>query len=117
MDKTPFELGYVMPAEWERHDATWVSWPKNQESFRGDVLAEVEGAYLKIIEEISKGERVEILVDSENEKTRVTEMLSSIECVRENIGFHIIPTTDVWIRDYGPIFKLENSTTSFTLQN
>ena len=104
MDKTPFELGYVMPAEWERHDATWISWPKNQESFRGDVLAEVERTYLKIIGELSKGERVGILVDSENEKTRVTEMLSSIECVKENIDFHIIPTTDVWIRDYGPIF-------------
>jgi agmatine deiminase len=104
IDKTPFELGYVMPAEWERHYATWISWPKNQESFRGSVLAEVEGAYLKIVEELSKGERVEILVDNEDEKARVAKMLDSTGSLKENIGFHAISTTDVWIRDYGPIF-------------
>ncbi|HWQ92409.1 MAG TPA: agmatine deiminase family protein, partial [Clostridia bacterium] len=27
--RTPAELGYTMPAEWERHEATWLGWPHN----------------------------------------------------------------------------------------
>ncbi len=25
--KTPAELGFAMPAEWEPHEATWLGWP------------------------------------------------------------------------------------------
>jgi len=28
--KTPRELGYRMPAEWEPHSATWLAWPHNR---------------------------------------------------------------------------------------
>src|SRR5438874_11245630 len=28
MERTPAELGYRMPAEWERQEATWLSWPR-----------------------------------------------------------------------------------------
>jgi len=28
--RTPAELGYRMPAEWERHEATWLSWPRRE---------------------------------------------------------------------------------------
>src|SRR5438132_9959121 len=30
MEGTPAELGYRMPAEWERHEATWLSWPRRE---------------------------------------------------------------------------------------
>src|SRR2546430_14400418 len=30
MEKKPAELGYKMPAEWERHEATWLSWPRRE---------------------------------------------------------------------------------------
>ena len=26
--QTPAALGYRMPAEWEPHEATWLSWPR-----------------------------------------------------------------------------------------
>ena len=29
-ERTPAELGYRMPAEWERHEATWLSWPRRE---------------------------------------------------------------------------------------
>ena len=28
--KTPRELGYRMPAEWEPHASTWLTWPRPQ---------------------------------------------------------------------------------------
>ena len=32
---TPAELGYAMPAEWERHEATWLGWPHNATDWPG----------------------------------------------------------------------------------
>lgn len=32
---TPAELGYRMPAEWEPHQATWLSWPHKEASWPG----------------------------------------------------------------------------------
>ncbi len=104
IENVPFGLGYAMPAEWERHHATWISWPKNLNSFRENVLKDVERAYVRIIEELSANEKVEILVDSEAEKARVADILSASNSRKDNVNLHIIPTKDVWIRDYGPIF-------------
>ena len=30
---TPAQLGYRMPAEWQRHAATWLAWPKDPETW------------------------------------------------------------------------------------
>lgn len=103
-DKTPFDLGYAMPAEWEPHDATWLAWPKNTYSFPGDTLQEVERTYVRIIEEISAGEKVELLVDSEGQEEKARKMLSDSRVVAGNVFFHRIPTGDIWFRDFGPIF-------------
>ncbi len=90
----------MMPAEWERHEATWVSWPKNQETFPKEVLPGVEGAYEVMVEALSEGEKVKVLVDDEAEKRRVTTILRGAK----NVEFHMIRTADVWVRDYGPIY-------------
>jgi agmatine deiminase len=29
-EATPRALGYHMPAEWDRHDATWLTWPRRE---------------------------------------------------------------------------------------
>ncbi len=33
MNETPPQLGYRMPAEWARHDATVRAWPHNSEGW------------------------------------------------------------------------------------
>jgi agmatine/peptidylarginine deiminase len=30
ISETPAQLGYRMPAEWEPHAATWLSWPRRE---------------------------------------------------------------------------------------
>ncbi len=37
----PMSLGYRMPAEWERHASTWLTWPHNVETWP-DMLSSVE---------------------------------------------------------------------------
>lgn len=102
--KTPRELNFRMPAEWEKHEATWLSWPKDPLTFPEDIIDRVEEIYVEIIESLRLGERVELLVDDEKTEDKVSSMLSS----QNNVRFHNIKSADVWMRDYGPIF-IKNS--------
>jgi agmatine deiminase len=103
--KTPFQLGFSMPAEWERHEATWLSWPKDPLTFPENIIDRVEQIYVKMIETLQRGERVDLLVDDQKTEDKVAGLLSS----KNNVRFHKIKSADVWMRDYGPIF-VKNST-------
>lgn len=99
-----------MPAEWERHEATWISWPKDPLTFPESIIDRVEQTYIQMIETLQKGERVELLVDDQKTEDRVTGLLSS----KNNMRFHRIKSADVWIRDYGPIFVKKSSAIAAT---
>lgn len=102
-----------MPAEWEPHEATWLAWPKNQESFPRQILPKVEKIYIEIMDALHKREKVHLLVDDEKTESRVQRMLNEIG-VKKNILIHQIKTADVWIRDYGPIFVKDNNKLKIT---
>jgi predicted amidohydrolase len=38
MPKTPAQLGFFYPAEWERHHATWIGWPHNTSTGRASLV-------------------------------------------------------------------------------
>ena len=99
--KTPRELGFRMPAEWEPHTATWLSWPHDPVTFPGRV-AEVEDTYKEMIRALTTGERVNLLVKDEDTHQRVLEWASD-EAIR-NLVIWDVPPADVWFRDYGPLF-------------
>ena len=103
-EEIPFKLGFRMPAEWERHEATWLSWPKDPLTFPPDILEKVEQIYVQMIEALEKGERVDLLVDNQETEDRVSSIVSS----KKNLRFHKIKSADVWMRDYGPIFVRKN---------
>ena len=102
----PFGMGYRMPAEWQKHDSTWLTWPKDPVTFPGDSVKQVELTYLKMIEALSQGERVDLLVDDPKTQNEVSRRLGS---GKERVVFHKIKTVDVWMRDYGPIFIKKES--------
>jgi len=89
-----------MPAEWERHEATWLVWPKNPGTFPSKIIRDVENIYVKMIKELAQGEKVELLVDDERTEHEVSSLIDA----SPHVKFHKIRTSDVWIRDYGPIF-------------
>lgn len=98
---TPAELGYRMPAEWHRHSATWLTWPKDPETWP-DRVPQVEEIFLQMMAALVPHEIVNLLVDEE-----ATEAAVRRRCTfpgAENIRCHQIPTVDSWIRDYGPNF-------------
>jgi len=100
--RTPALSGYRMPAEWEPHDAVWLSWPHDRETFPD--LAGAERAYVEIIAALRGSETVDLLVTSEAMRTRVEAMLEEEGVDTAGIRFHFADYADVWFRDYGPTF-------------
>ncbi|MGC1481205.1 MAG: agmatine deiminase family protein [Chthoniobacterales bacterium] len=101
-DTPPAELGYRMPAEWEPHEATWLSWPHPEGiSFPG-CYDRVIPTFVEMVEALAESETVRINVrDTEQEQT-VRRLLTGAPADR--IEFHGIPTNEPWCRDHGPIF-------------
>jgi hypothetical protein len=67
MQNTPAEAGYSMPAEWAKHEATWLGWPHNPTDWP-DKLDTIRWIYTEIVRHISPGERVRILVQGKQEE-------------------------------------------------
>jgi agmatine deiminase len=98
--QTPTQMGYRMPAEWEPHSGTWLSWPKNPDTFGPEILPKVEQAYERMVLELSRDEEVKILVDDEKTMQKVGGRLHRAE----RASFVVLRTEDVWVRDYGPTY-------------
>ena len=101
--KTPAALGFRMPAEWHPHHSTWLSWPKDPETWP-DRLTQVEKIYLEMISALTPYEIVDLLVDDEQTEQKVRQLCKFPSAPR--IRFHRIPTVDAWMRDYGPNFLI-----------
>ena len=97
-----------MPAEWERHEATWLSWPKNPLTFPEKVIEKVEIIFSQMVEALSKGEKVKILVDDQEASDRVELMMDRAGASMSNVLLLKVKSADVWIRDYGPTFLLHS---------
>ncbi|WP_292517378.1 agmatine deiminase family protein [Methanoculleus sp.] len=100
--RTPAGSGYRMPAEWEPHDAVWLSWPHDRETFAN--LAGVERAYVDIIAALRGSETVNLLVTGKKMRTRIEAMLEEEGVDTGDVRFHTADYADVWFRDYGPTF-------------
>src|SRR5215207_9779564 len=61
--RTPAALGYRMPAEWHRHAATWLTWPKDPVTWPDRVPA-VQEIFLQFIDALTPDEHVCLLVDN-----------------------------------------------------
>ena len=107
--KTPQELGYRMPAEWERHEATWFSWPHNEETFP-EHLHDAQFTIARCIKEITKetaaslSEHVNLIVRNETDRKQAQAALDFWAISPDAYSFYELANNDVWIRDYGPLF-------------
>ena len=108
MNETPSSLGYRMPAEWETHSGTWLTWPHNPETWPEQDMQQVETEFMGIIRPLAKNESVHILVNDEGMGNAVESTLNVNNVEMKNIFLHDIPTNDSWIRDYGPNFIIQS---------
>ena len=100
----PASLGYRMPAEWEPHAATWLSWPRREGiSFPGS-YDKVMPIFAKMVHALAESEPVHINVCDEAQEHEVRRVLSRAHARTSHVRYHRIPTNEPWCRDHGPIF-------------
>src|SRR5450432_1467387 len=100
--------GFRMPAEWERHEATWIAWPHNKDDWPGR-FAPIPWVYAEIVRKLADVEKVRILIESDEAIRRVTRMLAKCGVNLDAVEFFVIPTDRVWTRDYAPLFVKNQS--------
>jgi agmatine deiminase len=103
MTETPHQLGYRMPAEWERHEATWLAWPHNPEDWPWKFQA-IPWVYAEIVRLLAAHESVHILVNAAKAERRARGSLERAGANLDRVAFHQWPTNRGWTRDSGPIF-------------
>ena len=94
---------YRMPAEWEKQKSTWLAWPHNKSDWPG-LFEKIPNVFLKIIYELSKVQRVNILVKNRKEIITLNAILKKTNADMKNLRIHICKTNRVWLRDTAPIF-------------
>jgi agmatine deiminase len=106
--QTPDALGFSMPAEWEKHEATWLGWPQNASDWPSK-LDTIRWVYGEMVRKISAGETVRLLVSNKTDQKLARTYLSRSGCDLRNVEFIIYPTNRGWMRDSGPIFVTKGS--------
>ena len=99
---TPAALGYRMPAEWEPHAATWLSWPRREGISFPDSYDRVLPVLRAMVEALLESEPVNINVCNGAHEAEARAALHGLP--NERLTFHLIPTNEPWCRDHGPIF-------------
>ncbi|HZC36289.1 MAG TPA: agmatine deiminase family protein [Chthoniobacterales bacterium] len=99
---SPASLGYRLPAEWEPHEATWLSWPRREGISFPDAYDEVMPTFIQLVDALRGSEKVRINVSDHDHENGVRFALKDIDT--SHIEFFQIPTNEPWCRDHGPIF-------------
>lgn len=103
--RTPRELGFRMPAEWARHDATWLTWPRPEGISFPEAFETVPALWAGLAKLLSGGELVHINVFSPEHEIAVrTALQQAAAPLGTRIHLHQFPAYEPWCRDHGPIF-------------
>jgi len=94
---------FRFPAEWEKHDATWIAWPHHEPDWPGK-LAPIPWVYGEIARVLHRHERVEILCHDEQVRDDARVVLEGHSVAPEGYRLHIVPNDRVWLRDSAPTF-------------
>jgi agmatine deiminase len=99
----PAPAGYFMPAEWGRHEATWLGWPHNASDWPGK-FEPIPWVYGEMMRKISGGEKIYLLVRNKTDENFARRILKRVGADSQKIIFVTHPTNRGWTRDTGPIF-------------
>jgi len=97
-----------MPAEWEPHAATWISWPRNAADWPGKFGA-ISWAFAEMARRIVAGEILRVIVASAPHEARARRALERVGVDAERVEFFRIASDRGWTRDTGPITVLRGA--------
>jgi agmatine deiminase len=101
---SPAEQGFSMPAEWERHKATWLGWPLNSEDWPGKFVP-IRWVYGEIVRAITRGNEIaRIVVDNDRHEEQARLVLGKAGVDMSNVEFFQCRMNRGWMRDCMPAF-------------
>lgn len=108
--QNPKGENFFFPAEWHPHEATWLSFPINIDTWQNR-FDKIYPSYMKFISTISKGEIVKINANDAKTVKIIEDLFRKFELDTTNIILYEFATNDAWCRDHGPaiLINKENS--------
>ena len=95
--------GFRMPAEWERHEATWIAWPHEKTDWPGK-FPPIPWLYGDIVRHLSQVEKVRVLIENADAEQAARRILIKSHANLGAVEFWHHATNRSWTRDYCPIF-------------
>ena len=92
------------PAEWSPHDATWIAWPHNRDTWPGR-FSPIEAIFKRMVAILADVEPVHVLSGPDAASESAELALADID----NVTIHAMETNDCWIRDFGPTFVQDSA--------
>lgn len=93
--------GVRWPAEWERHDATWIAWPHHEPDWVGK-FEPIPWVYAEIVRALAAYEPVHILCHDKASEEQAWHRLRMHEARSARYHLHRCATDRVWLRDSAP---------------
>jgi len=93
-----------MPAEWEPHAGTWLTWPRSDGISFPDKYYTVPPVYAEFIRQLTQAEDLNINVWNSDMEAWVRGLLRKYDTPLDRVSFHHFPAYEPWCRDHGPIF-------------
>ena len=98
----PPNTTFRMPAEWEPHEATWLSWPHELTDWPGK-FSPIPWAFAEIVRHLAAVERVFLIVEDQVSEKRAQAVLDKAGAPLDALTFFHAPTDRGWMRDSGPM--------------
>jgi len=95
---TPKASGFQMPAEWERHERSWMMWPTRNDFW--DDMSATKRDYVAVAHAIREFEPVTMAV-------RLEDAAEARSMLGRDITLAVTAIDDSWARDAGPCFLVD----------
>jgi agmatine deiminase len=106
--KIPSRQNFRMPAEWESHQGTWLTWPRSDGISFPDQYETIPPILARFITELTRVEEVYINVWNAEMEAWVRRMLTDLHTPLGRVFFHHFPSYEPWCRDHGPVFLVRD---------
>lgn len=93
---------YRMPAEWEPHQGTLLTWPHDERHWPG-LFEHIPAIWARIVKELEVGEEVHIVTNNEATEESAKMEMKKAGVKGDRVHLHRIPSNFPWARDHGPI--------------
>ena len=109
---SPKQLGYRFPAEWEPQEAVWFAWPTRDDLWEG-VLPQVREQLASLYVLAARFQAVRVLCP-QAAQARLRALMQQAGDDSQ-VTLYDYETDDVWIRDFGPLFILNEDGSELAL--